>query len=473
MNADSPNVETLCARVLGSASSDHSGLELGDAFASTCTELVKRTSRSAEDRVRVGQVFAEKGAFELIGACLDRGDETASLTAVSKLMRNLCAGVAQNQRNIASLAPKFISILSQGPAGDDDSELLHLACAQALVNLVASCDENKGPMLRAIDIKTFLGFHTSKVARTALMVIYNCMLCDSEATFVAESTASIDALLETGARLVQSHDQESSQWVFWILGLCFSARPKSLPDAWQRHAAPPLTSPSQILLLEALMECWNVPACEGDLDRIRWPLSKEKGPESPSFDALSNFAFLTVLCMRLVPQAESDMEGKSAVDATLDRVLRLLGKLTSGGLEFNENENLHVWSRELLPCILNHLRWCLEKKAPEDRKSNALRVLANMCFRCEAHQDAVRELGHLSTVLNCCNYDENSAMLREWGLLAIRNLCEGNSANQDTISQIRLHGVSAEQNTSGSVLQKAGLKAEIMQDGKIKISKKE
>ena len=37
--------------------------------------------------------------------------------------------------------------------------------------------------------------------------------------------------------------------------------------------------------------------------------------------------------------------------------------------------------------------------------------------------------------------DDSSPLVREWGLWAVRNLCEGSEAARDAISQLKIQGV--------------------------------
>ncbi len=69
--------------------------------------------------------------------------------------------------------------------------------------------------------------------------------------------------------------------------------------------------------------------------------------------------------------------------------------------------------------------------------NNAMRVLANCSFRNEQWQNRVREVKGIEAVLNCTSINEKNPILREWALLAVRNLCDGNLANQRRIELLR------------------------------------
>ncbi|CAN0360376.1 unnamed protein product, partial [Ectocarpus sp. 12 AP-2014] len=73
-------------------------------------------------------------------------------------------------------------------------------------------------------------------------------------------------------------------------------------------------------------------------------------------------------------------------------------------------------------------------------KVELLKVIGNACFRCRRSQDLVREEGGLPLVLNHCAVDETNPLLREYALLAVRNLCEGNPANQASIASLQPQG---------------------------------
>ena len=51
-----------------------------------------------------------------------------------------------------------------------------------------------------------------------------------------------------------------------------------------------------------------------------------------------------------------------------------------------------------------------------------------------ANQDKLRDLGGVPELLNLFFYEENNPFLREWTVVAVRNACECNPANQVTLS---------------------------------------
>ncbi|DBA95944.1 TPA: hypothetical protein ACH3X1_001465 [Trebouxia sp. C0004] len=86
-------------------------------------------------------------------------------------------------------------------------------------------------------------------------------------------------------------------------------------------------------------------------------------------------------------------------------------------------------------------------------------LLANLCFRRLAVQNKVQQLGGTELILSQCQWDDENPLVREYGLWAVRNLCEGNDAIQESISSLRAHST-----VDCPELQQIGMKIEL--DGK-------
>ena len=69
--------------------------------------------------------------------------------------------------------------------------------------------------------------------------------------------------------------------------------------------------------------------------------------------------------------------------------------------------------------------------------NNSMRLLANCSFHNKAWQNRVREVNGIEAILSCTTINEKNPILREWALLAVRNLCDGNVANQRRIEELK------------------------------------
>ncbi|KNE67369.1 hypothetical protein AMAG_11836 [Allomyces macrogynus ATCC 38327] len=70
-------------------------------------------------------------------------------------------------------------------------------------------------------------------------------------------------------------------------------------------------------------------------------------------------------------------------------------------------------------------------------KKTLLLTLAQLVYCNRAMQDRVRELDAVALVLAQCNYDDRHPYLREYGVYALRNVLEGNEANQAVVNGLR------------------------------------
>lgn len=73
-------------------------------------------------------------------------------------------------------------------------------------------------------------------------------------------------------------------------------------------------------------------------------------------------------------------------------------------------------------------------------RKDLVAILANASYRQTTVQDYIRENGALMLVLQQCVVDELNPFLREWGFFAVRNLLEGNEANQMELNELEVKG---------------------------------
>ncbi len=71
-----------------------------------------------------------------------------------------------------------------------------------------------------------------------------------------------------------------------------------------------------------------------------------------------------------------------------------------------------------------------------DFLSGAVRVIANLAHGYPEAQDRARAAGAVTGVLNHCGIDASNPYIREYSILAVRNLCAGNEANQAVIASL-------------------------------------
>lgn len=105
-------------------------------------------------------------------------------------------------------------------------------------------------------------------------------------------------------------------------------------------------------------------------------------------------------------------------------------------------------------------------------RGSAIRAVALSCDEYKPAQDLVRNSNGLVFVLSALSYEEdpkNNPFLREWAIMAVRNLCADNAENCAAISSYELQAVK----NDSELLKKTGLEAYIDdQSGKIRLRKK-
>jgi len=109
-----------------------------------------------------------------------------------------------------------------------------------------------------------------------------------------------------------------------------------------------------------------------------------------------------------------------------------------------------------------------------------VRIIGNLCYKCKANQDLVRETrvpfhngnnfnqdrSGLHVILTCTSFAYGCFTLREWGIVAIRNILHKNEANQKEIAKLE-----AQQVVNTPELEKLGVKLNLDKEGKISVQK--
>lgn len=100
----------------------------------------------------------------------------------------------------------------------------------------------------------------------------------------------------------------------------------------------------------------------------------------------------------------------------------------------------------------------------------ALQTLSNLVYGTESVQNELVDDGGIHVVLNHCVTDFENPLAREWGLMTVRNACEGNEKVQAYVDTLKPQGAVIED----PKLREAGLQVEIdSMTGKFKFTQNE
>ncbi|KAJ0974581.1 hypothetical protein J5N97_016546 [Dioscorea zingiberensis] len=155
---------------------------------------------------------------------------------------------------------------------------------------------------------------------------------------------------------------------------------------------------------------------------------------SPATDVLGYaLNILRDICARDDPL----LAGRASVDSLIASGLLqlLLGFLSELELPSTIRKST-ASGRNQIPGIADTLKVCPYKGFRRDVVS----VISNCLYQRKQVQDEFRRQNGIPLLLQQCVIDEDNSFLREWGLMAVRNLLEGNMENQHEIAQLELQG---------------------------------
>ncbi|KAL3666038.1 hypothetical protein V7S43_008831 [Phytophthora oleae] len=267
-----------------------------------------------------------------------------------------------------------------------------------------------------------------------------------------------DASLQHGSHI---DDQDPAfEWICTLFGLLFSdGRAKDLYNAVGAHMLSKLWSrvtPEQLILLR-MFTMWAVSTPKSTSSAT---IAQEEGgkkqplPEGTFEFVKSTWTYVATVGDEDRPDEADEIRKKVWMELENEAKLMLLdvlGEMTVGHTKLDADG-----ARDLLLSLLQELQrvWELGRQNPSTGngrstlqpqrsgepfgyRSALIRVTGNLSFRHTEHQDLVREGGYLPLLLSHCNIDETNPLVREWSLVALRNLCEGNEANQAYINALR------------------------------------
>ncbi|XP_012258551.2 uncharacterized protein LOC105687468 [Athalia rosae] len=74
-------------------------------------------------------------------------------------------------------------------------------------------------------------------------------------------------------------------------------------------------------------------------------------------------------------------------------------------------------------------------------KAGLIRLIGNMVHKHKGNQELLRETDGIPLLLDSCNMDARNPLIMQWTILAMRNVCENNTANQEVVRGLTKIGV--------------------------------
>lgn len=182
------------------------------------------------------------------------------------------------------------------------------------------------------------------------------------------------------------------------------------------------------------------------------PSKKQLLGELESAVPVSTFLYLARLLARNRDHIIDMALGQDVPEGGLTvRVLHLLADVTGLFEHYTRITN----NTPFLECVVKILNDINAKKPIKFDKSKEevdpdgtfairkelIRIITNMSCKNKLHQDKVRMLGGMQTIMNHCVVDPQNPYLMQWSIMGLRMLTEDNPENQDFIRSLQSSGM--------------------------------
>ncbi|VVC44649.1 Armadillo-type fold,Armadillo-like helical,Ataxin-10 domain [Cinara cedri] len=114
----------------------------------------------------------------------------------------------------------------------------------------------------------------------------------------------------------------------------------------------------------------------------------------------------------------------------LEKTMDILTVIHEDGKKSSDNEFSRINDLSALfinSDVISHNRYGF--------KTDIIRLITNMCFNHQNHQNLIRDKDIIPILLECCSFDAKNPVMREWCLLALRNIMSGNQEDYQIFSE--------------------------------------
>ncbi|EAT37563.1 AAEL010474-PA [Aedes aegypti] len=370
------------------------------------------------------------------------GDSDRSKIAIKclNLLKRSCAMGESFQNEIIS-KELFLSHIKRIVEDDSIPESVRLNCLQLLANL---CVQNKPNQQRILnEFKEYLLKNieaNSNFTNAATMIVYNAFIYKADIGLDAQELLTVLlANVETN-RLAQ---QEAPEFVGIFLEylMCDS---NEVVDGYER-----IECGKRILFVRYLNEY-----IRQDHDRRGRPLQQDlfkhllvdfKKKSDCVLKTVDNYLdgektnevftllvfFADATC---VEPYGSFLRQDGALFLNMGCLLRQLqaiGKSETGNM-FTPVQKIE----EILKVKQGNSELSIEHDISFSLKSSLVKALVNLSYKNKKNQNLARDMQIMAAILECTNLDARNPLIKEWSILAIRNLCDDNLENQKFVASL-------------------------------------
>lgn len=102
-----------------------------------------------------------------------------------------------------------------------------------------------------------------------------------------------------------------------------------------------------------------------------------------------------------------------------------------------------------------------EKEISFSFKTKLVKSICNLTHKNRKNQELARELEIMLSIFECTSADARNPLIKEWSIMAIRNLCEDNLENQEIVRNLSKVG-----DAENPILKEMGLESGMLRIGK-------
>ncbi|XP_062209639.1 uncharacterized protein LOC133911423 [Phragmites australis] len=380
-----------------------------------------------------------------------------------RLLRNLLAGDVHNQYAfvdlggpavVASSVLSFLSFPSVAPG-------VARAALQALGNAALAGDFHRAAVWDALlpgPLREFAGVKDPGVLDPLCMVIDTCCAGEGGRERLVEVLCREEIGLPILVEVVTTASQveHKEEWIEWLLlKVCVEAQQSEslfralcstndeCSDSGEynaKHAfvfgmlSKCLTNhPKEVTVTDSFaLDVFDVHKHAAETVDFTHRGSSPLPTGCPAIDVLGySLQLLRDICAWVSPSSDTPVPVDSLLQTGLvKRLLKYLGDLEPPS---TIRKSMARGQGDNRPALEN------AKVCPYiGYRRDLVSVIANCLHGRKRVQDEVRQLNGIMLLLQQCVVDEENPYLREWGLLAVKNLLEGNEVNQKEVSELEM-----------------------------------
>ncbi|XP_065077788.1 ataxin-10 [Ochlerotatus camptorhynchus] len=378
--------------------------------------------------------------FDTFVAC-HAGNDSQNKIAIKclNLLKRSCAVGETFQNEIISKETFLVTV--KGILNDDTiQQNIRLNCLQLLANLCVQNKPNQEMILK--EFKDYLLKcieHNTSFINPATMIVYNAFIYKANIGLDAQELLAV-LLTNVEANRLAQKDTPEFVGIFLEYLMCES---NEIVDGYER-----IDFEKRILFIRYLTEYIrqddrrNRPLQQDLFKHLLVDFKKKSDcvlkTDDSYLDSEKTDEVFTLLVLlsdaTCVEPYGSFLRADGALFLNMGCLLRQLQV-------FGKSENVNIFTpvqqiEEILKVKQGNSELNIEQDISYSLKSSLVKALTNLSYKNKKNQNLAREMEIMATILECTNLDARNPLIKEWSILAIKNLCDDNLENQKFIASL-------------------------------------